>query len=79
MSIPVLFGASVLAALDLVEIPNFTSYLPSLAVGVLVSAVVGFISIHWLLGWLANHSMRVFAWYRIIAGVLCLVFAFWPR
>jgi undecaprenyl-diphosphatase len=78
MSIPVLLGASLVAAKDLADIPNVSAYVPALAVGMVVSGVVGFLSIHWLLGWLAKRSMRVFAWYRIVVGVLCLVFAFLP-
>ncbi len=77
MSIPVLLGASLIAAKDLIEIPNFTSYLPALALGVVISAIVGLASIHWLLNWLAKRSMQVFAWYRIAFGVLCLAVAFW--
>lgn len=79
MSIPVLLGASLIATKDLVEIPNFTTFLPALALGVTVGGVVGFFSIHWLLNWLAKRSMQVFAWYRIAFGVLCLAVAFWPR
>lgn len=76
MSIPVLLGASLIAAKDLIEIPNFTAHLPPLALGVVISAVVGLASIHWLLNWLAKRSMQVFAWYRLAFGVLCLAVAF---
>ena len=77
MSIPIMLGAGVLAAKDLIELPNFLAYLPPLAVGFVVAAVVGFASIHWLLGYLAKRSMRVFAWYRIGFGALCLAIALW--
>lgn len=79
MSIPIMLAAGVMAAKDLTGIPNFTAYLPSLALGFLAAAVVGFASIHWLLGYLAKHSMNVFAWYRIVFGALCLVIAFARR
>jgi undecaprenyl-diphosphatase len=79
MSIPIMLAAGAIAAKDLIAIPNFMSYLPSLALGFVAAAVVGFASIHWLLGFLAKRSMLVFAWYRIGFGVLCLMVAFWIK
>lgn len=78
MSIPILLAAGVLAANDLVDIPNFTALLPPLLVAFIVAAIVGFASIHWLLGYLAKHSLNIFAWYRLGFGALCLVIA-WLR
>jgi undecaprenyl-diphosphatase len=75
MSIPVLFGAGLVALKDLFDIPNFTTYLPPLALGFVAAAIVGFASIHWLLGYLAKRPMHVFAWYRIAAGVIFLAVA----
>jgi undecaprenyl-diphosphatase len=74
MSIPILIAAAVLAVKDLLELPGFASYLPSLAVGFAASAIVGFASIHWLLSYLARHPMNVFAWYRVAMGAVCLGF-----
>ena len=79
MSIPIMLAAGAIATKDLIAIPNFTSYLPSLALGFVAAAVVGFASIHWLLGFLAKRSMLVFAWYRVGFGLLCLAFAFLIR
>jgi undecaprenyl-diphosphatase len=76
MSIPVMLGAGVIAIKDLVEVPNFVTYLPPLALGFVVSAVVGFLSIHWLLGFLAKRPLNIFGWYRVAAGLLCLAIAF---
>jgi undecaprenyl-diphosphatase len=68
LSIPALTGASVLAARDLLDTPDFTQYLPALTAGTLASMLVGLVCIHWLLGWLARRSMDVFGWYRLLAG-----------
>ena len=70
MSIPALIGASALEVKDLVKVPNLASFLPSVTVGFIVAGVVGFISIHWLLTYLARRPMNVFAWYRVIAGIV---------
>lgn len=59
--VPALTGASVVAVKDLLDVPNFVQYLPPLAVGTVVSLVVGLLCIHWLLGFLAKQSMAVFA------------------
>ena len=75
MSIPVLLAAGALAVKDLVALPGFSSYLPPLAGGFVASAVVGFVSIHWLLRYLAAHPLNVFAWYRVVAGGACLIWA----
>ncbi|HLE28079.1 MAG TPA: undecaprenyl-diphosphate phosphatase, partial [Anaerolineales bacterium] len=76
MSIPVMLGAGAVAVKDLLELPNFTAYLPPLLLGALAAAIVGFLSIRWLLGYLARRSMNVFAWYRLVFGALCLAVYF---
>lgn len=73
LMVPALTGASVVAVKDLLDVPNFVQYLPPLAVGTVVSLVVGLLCIHWLLGFLAKQSMAAFAWYRIFFSILCLV------
>jgi undecaprenyl-diphosphatase len=47
--------------------------LVNLAVGLVVSAVVGYLSIAWLLGYLRSHTTGVFIVYRIVLGVTLLV------
>jgi len=76
MSIPVMLGAGAVAVKDLLELPNFIAYLPPLLLGALAAAIVGFLSIRWLLGYLARRSMNVFAWYRLVFGALCLAVYF---
>ena len=76
MSIPALIAASAVALKDLIALPNAQEYLPALALGALAAAAVGFISIRWLLNYLAGHPLNVFAWYRIGAGVLCVIVYF---
>jgi undecaprenyl-diphosphatase len=45
----------------------------TLAVGLIVSFVSALICIRWLLRYVASHTFNVFAWYRIILGVLILI------
>jgi len=46
---------------------------PALAVGTLVSFVVAYASIAWLLRFVVRHSIVVFVWYRVGLGVLLIV------
>lgn len=43
-----------------------------LAIGFVVSAVVAFIAVRWLLRYIQTHSFTPFAWYRIGLGMLLL-------
>lgn len=40
--------------------------------GFLVSAVVSFIAVKWLLRYIQTHTFELFGWYRIIAGLVIL-------
>lgn len=44
-----------------------------MAVGALVVAVVSLAAMGWLIRYVANHSFRVFGYYRILAGIVILL------
>src|SRR5262245_58170682 len=44
-----------------------------LAVGLIVSFISALICIRWLLRYVASHNLNIFAWYRIILGVIILI------
>jgi undecaprenyl-diphosphatase len=77
MSVPVMLGAGVIGLKDLLETPNFQQYTGAIAVGFVVSAVVGWLTIHWLLGFLQRHSLYVFAAYCVAVALLGLGLAAW--
>lgn len=45
-----------------------------LAVGFVVSAIVAFIAVKWLLRYIQTHRFTVFAWYRLAVGAFLLAF-----
>ncbi|MGD9572204.1 MAG: undecaprenyl-diphosphate phosphatase [Thermoleophilia bacterium] len=45
----------------------------ALAIATIAAFIVGYISIAFLLKWLANHSLMIFVVYRVILGTLVLV------
>jgi undecaprenyl-diphosphatase len=72
MSIPIIFGAGLLKMKDFTAGASFVE----LAIGFLTSAFFGFLSIKYLLRYLAKHDFKVFVWYRLIAAALILVIYF---
>ena len=74
LAIPTLIGAGVYslykerALLSLADMPMFS-------VGLLFSFLSAWVCIRWLLQYIASHSFVVFAWYRIVFGLLVLLTA----
>ena len=75
MSIPVMLAAGGYQLLDVLKMEGLGSFLPLLAVGFGVAAIVGWFAVKWLLGYLNKHSLYIFAVYCAVIGVICLVFA----
>ena len=75
MSAPVMLAAGAYESLDLLKMPNLGPFLPLLAVGFIVAAFVGWLSIKWLLGYLNKHTFYVFFIYCALLGAACVAFA----
>ncbi len=76
MSVPVLLAAGAYEMKDVIKLPHLGTFLPLLAVGFITAAVVGWISIRWLLSYLNKNSLYIFAAYCAVVGALCLIFLF---
>lgn len=76
LSIPIFIAAGLLSALDLFEMSNLSEFLPILLVGFITAAIFGYLSIHWLLKFLAKRSLKPFAIYCLILGIFTLLFAY---
>ena len=76
MAIPVMTAAGLLSLLDLIRLPNLSTFLPVLVVGFVTSALVGYFSIHWLLGFITRRSLKPFAFYCILLAAVVLLFAY---
>ena len=75
MSVPVMLAAGAYESLDLLKMSNLGTFLPLLAVGFVVAAFVGWLSIKWLLGYLNKHTFYVFFIYCALLGAACVAFA----
>ena len=75
LAIPVMFGASLL---KLVKFSfAFTGMeLTILLVGMLVAFITSMFIIKFLMSYIKKHDFKVFGWYRIILGIIVLIYAF---
>lgn len=73
LAIPVMFGASALKLLKFGF--HFTGpELKILLIGMVVAFVVSVIAIKFLMGYIKKNDFKVFGWYRIILGVIVLLY-----
>ena len=73
LAIPTLGGATLYALVKNLGSLQGHGELLALAVGTLAAFVTAAIAIRWMLGYVAHHDFRIFAAYRIVAGVLILL------
>jgi undecaprenyl-diphosphatase len=73
MSIPIMIAAGFFASFELSQIPDFAELLPTFATGFITAAVTGYLAIRWLLRFLSNRSLYIFAVYCAAFGSLNLI------
>jgi undecaprenyl-diphosphatase len=78
LSAPITLGATVWTFRHLITSPPDAHGWQVLAVGVLTSGIVGYLSIAFLLRYLRTHSVSLFMWYRLALGLLVLA-VWWMR
>lgn len=75
LGIPVIIGAALLDLLKHNDVLTSREDWLVLGVGTLVSFIVGLLLIRWLVAWVSLRDFKIFAWLRIITGVLVLIAA----
>jgi undecaprenyl-diphosphatase len=78
LAIPVITGATLYELIKLRHVlgdASWSTFGPTLGIGFAVSFASAFVCIRWLIRYVATHDFRIFAWYRIIFGVLVLLTA----
>jgi undecaprenyl-diphosphatase len=70
LSLPAVAGAAAKEAWDLTEVGMEGVPVTLLAIGLVMSAVVGYLTIRFFLRYLANHSLDVFAYYRFAVAAV---------
>lgn len=71
LSTPVIFGATIIKAKELV-----TGFNLELVIGILTAAIVGIITIKFLLNYIKNKGFAIFAYYRVIVAIIVLIKVF---
>lgn len=75
LSIPVILGAGLLATVDLIQSPDPVQWM-ELLIGATVSFLCAYACIYLFLAWISRIGMLPFVIYRLILGVLLLLFVF---
>ncbi len=73
LAIPVMFGASLLKILKF-GLVFTTSEAIILAIGMIVAFLVSVLIIQFLMGYIKKHDFKVFGWYRIVLGIVVLIY-----
>jgi undecaprenyl-diphosphatase len=75
LSIPAIAASGILEMREAFHILNDNTSMANLLVATLISAVVGYASIAFLISYLRRHSTYAFIAYRLVAGLILLVLA----
>ncbi len=75
MAVPIMPAAAAVAILQLETLPQASGLLLPLAIGFLAATLVGYLTIRWLLNYLATRSLFPFAVYCSVVGILVLFLA----
>ena len=75
VGIPTMYAASVYELYGELKHGGGSENWANVAVGFVVSAVVAFIAVKWLLRYIQTHRFTAFAWYRIVLGASLLGWA----
>jgi len=73
LAVPVMLGASLLKLLKFGF--SFTgSEISILIIGMVVAFVISILAIKFLMGYIKKHDFKVFGWYRIVLGIIVLLY-----
>ncbi|MBM3145229.1 MAG: undecaprenyl-diphosphatase UppP [Chloroflexi bacterium] len=72
ISLPVMLAAGLVGVIELVALPNTVSQLPIFLPGFITAAIVGYISIRWLIRFLNHRPLYLFSIYCVVFGLINL-------
>ncbi len=72
VALPVLMGSGLKKLIDLQQIGYVNEHSFELIIGALTSFIVGLLAIHFLVRFLKNNKMDVFAYYRIVLAIIII-------
>ncbi|WP_019240337.1 MULTISPECIES: undecaprenyl-diphosphate phosphatase [Bacillus] len=79
LSTPAIVGAIILQVFDLFKGGEEQMAVSALIVGIVSSAVFGYIAVRWMISFLKKHSLRMFAVYVWILGIFIIIMQYTDR
>jgi undecaprenyl-diphosphatase len=79
LSAPVIAGATAKVMLKSENLHMLTSHTGLFLTGMLAALISGYWAIRFMLKYLQSHSLNIFIYYRIFAGVLVIAVSYWKR
>lgn len=76
LSTPAIIGAIILQSFELIEGSGEDIAFSSLLIGIITSAIFGYIAVKWMINYLKSHSLKAFAIYVWILGGFILIMQF---
>jgi undecaprenyl-diphosphatase len=76
MSAPVMLAAGAYESLSVLKLHILHTIIAPLAIGFIVAAILGWLSIRWLINFVSRNSLYWFALYCAIVAIACFVFLF---
>ena len=73
LAIPVMFGASLLKLIKFGLVFTTNEFI-LLIIGMLVAFLISMLTIKFLMSYIKKHDFKVFGWYRIVLGIIVLVY-----
>ncbi len=73
LSIPIMLAAGLLSLMDLFKLPDLSQFLPVMAIGFVVSAIVGYFAIAWLMKFISRKPLYYFSIYCVLISSVTLI------
>jgi undecaprenyl-diphosphatase len=74
MAMPLILGAALSKGVDLMSISLSGREIAMFAIGLFSSALVGYLAVKYLLRFVSQHKLNVFAYYRFTLAALILIY-----
>ncbi len=75
LAVPILFGATIYSLWKAREVLSVAD-VPVFGVGFVTAFISAFVVVRWLIRYVSTHDFTVFAWYRIVFGLIVLLTAY---
>ncbi len=79
LAVPAIAGAGLLTVISMANKTGVTTAWQHLLIGGVIAFLVGLLALHWLISWLEQGRLRLFAWWCIPLGLCVTAWQIWLR